>query len=99
MIQNPRQTSGFIDPGVALCQPILRPARVNNIVSAGKTRGRSMQFKGILAAVAIAVSLLCTVGASAQQTGTPKTPPPPTTHHSHVGRDICATHPNLPQCS
>jgi hypothetical protein len=52
-------------------------------------------------AAAIAVAFLVT-GASAQQGGAPKTPSQPTgaTHKSsHVSRDICATHPNLPQCA
>jgi len=53
----------------------------------------------IFLATAFAASLLCIGSASAQQTGTPKTPPPTTHKSTHVGRDICATHPNLPQCS
>jgi hypothetical protein len=47
---------------------------------------------------AIAVSFLGVAAASAQQTGKPPSPPP-THKSSHVSRDICATHPNLPQCS
>jgi hypothetical protein len=55
-----------------------------------------MVGKRILVA-AIAVSFL-TAGASAQQTGKPPAPQP-THKSSHVSRDVCATHPNLPQCS
>jgi hypothetical protein len=49
----------------------------------------------------IAVSLLCVAGAHAQQPAAPKPPQPTgtTQKSTHVGRDICATHPNLPQCS
>jgi hypothetical protein len=56
-----------------------------------------MNVTRVLAATAIAVSL--SIGASAQQA--PKTPTTgaPTHKSTHVGRDICATHPNLPQCS
>ncbi|MGD0142637.1 MAG: hypothetical protein ABSC92_05730 [Rhizomicrobium sp.] len=51
-----------------------------------------------LLAAAIAATLMCAAPAFAQQGGAPKNPP--TTHRAtHVGRDICATHPNLPQCS
>jgi hypothetical protein len=50
-----------------------------------------------LLVAAIAVSFLA-AGASAQQTGKPPSPPP-THKSSHVSRDVCATHPNLPQCS
>jgi len=53
-----------------------------------------MNMIRVLAATAIAVSL--SIGASAQQP--PKAPPQPT-KSTHVGRDICGTHPNLPQCS
>jgi hypothetical protein len=56
-----------------------------------------MVGKRILVA-ATAVWFLGTVGASAQQTGKPPSPPP-THKSSHVSRDVCATHPNLPQCS
>jgi hypothetical protein len=96
MTQVSQKTRGIAGFRADVNGQILRPARADNIVSAGKFGGRLMQFTRILAAVVIAVSLGS--AASAQQGGTPKAPPP-TTHHSHVGRDICTTHPNLPQCS
>jgi hypothetical protein len=60
-----------------------------------------MNMKRVLIASAIAVSLAVAGSVSAQQTGTPKTPQPTGAPHksTHVVRDICATHPNLPQCS
>ncbi len=76
---------------------ILRPACAAPIVNLGKLWGRLMVGKRILVA-ATAVWFLGTVGASAQQTGKPPSPPP-THKSSHVSRDVCATHPNLPQCS
>jgi hypothetical protein len=55
-----------------------------------------MQYAGILAVVVIAVSL----GGAAIAQGAPKpTTGAPAPKPTHVGRDICATHPNLPQCS
>jgi len=55
----------------------------------------------IFLATAIVGSLLCAASASAQQTGAPKAPPPSGTSpkSTHVSRDVCVTHPKLPQCS
>jgi hypothetical protein len=55
--------------------------------------------KQLFATATIAAILICAGATSAQQGGVPK-PAQPTTHRAtHVGRDICITHPNLPQCS
>lgn len=95
-MRNPRQPSDFMGSDAAPGAPILRRTRANYIVSAGKARGRFMQVKAILAAVAVAVALSGVAVAQGTQKPTTGAPAPKPTH---VGRDVCATHPNLPQCS